>query len=255
MRSAVAPLVIVGLVALTVAAVLLTSVDSEGRPGTAEASHGNVNVAVGSLFFGTTGSAAWTGTGDPGTFEETTIHVGDSVTWTPWVNFHTVTGCDPNTFWVGCNGDAPMGDSGVQSSGFSWGPKTFSTAGEYPYLCTLHPSLMRGKIVVLAVPTPTPSPTPEPTPTPTPPPAPTPTPQPSPEPSPKPTPQPSPQVLSEKSTPSAGPTPVDLQAAAIPTGGGEPPSDGGASVLWWLTLAGGGLLVATAALALRRLHR
>ncbi len=247
MRSAIALLVIVGLVALTVAAVLLTSVDREGRPGMAEASQGNVNVAVGSLFFGTTGSAAWNGTGEPGTFEETTIHVGDSVTWTPWSFSHTVTGCDPNTFWVNCNGDAPIGDSGSQGSGFSWGPMTFSTAGEYPYLCTLHPAFMRGKIVVLAVPTPTLTPTPTPTPTLTP----TPTPQPSPQP----TPQPSPQVLSEESTPSAGPEPVDVQPAAIPAGGWEPPSDDGASALWWWALAAGGLLVATAAFALCRPHR
>ncbi len=242
MRSAVAPLVIAGLVALAVAAVLLTSVDSEGRPGTAQASHGNVDVAVGSFFFGTTGNAAWNGTHDPGTFEETTIHVGDSVTWTPWSSFHTVTGCDPNTLWVDCNGDATIGDSGNQSSGSSWGPITFSTVGEYPYLCTLHPSSMRGTITVLAA---------EPTLTPTP----TPTPQPSPEPSPQPTPQPSPHVLSETSTPSAGPAPVDVQPAAVPAGGGEPPSDGGASVPWWWALAAGGLLVATAAFALRGLRR
>ncbi len=258
MRSAVAPLVIVGLVALTVAAVILSSVGSEGRPGTAQASHGNVNVAVGDFFFGTTGNVAWDGTGDQGTFEETTMHVGDSVTWTPWSNFHTVTGCDPNTFWVGCNGDTPIGNSGNKSSG-SWGPVTFSTAGEYPYLCTLHPTFMRGKIVVLAAPTPAPTPTATPTPTPTPQPSPDASPQPTststPPPSPQSTPQPSPQVLSEEFTPSAGPTPVDVQAAAIPAGGGEPPYDGGASVPWWLALAGGGLLVATAALALRRLRR
>lgn len=136
-------------IAAAIAVVVLLSVDSEGRSGTAQASDGNVNVAVGSFFFGTTGSAAWDGTGDPGTFEETTIHVGDSVTWTPWSGTHTVTGCDPNTSWADCNGDAPIGNSGSQSSG-SWGPITFNTAGEYPYLCTLHPTLMRGKIVVQA---------------------------------------------------------------------------------------------------------
>ena len=81
MRPAVALLVIAGLVAMTIGVVLLANVDSEGRPGAAEASHGNVNVAVGNLFFGTTGSSAWNDTGNPGTFEETTIHVGDSVTW------------------------------------------------------------------------------------------------------------------------------------------------------------------------------
>jgi plastocyanin len=167
-----APTVTLLGIAAAITVVLLLNMDSEGRPGTAQASHGSVNVAVGDFFFGTTGSSAWNGTGDPGTFEETTIHAGDSVTWTPWMNFHTVTGCDPNTFWVGCTGDAPIGNSGSQGSGFSWGPQTFSTAGEYPYLCLLHPAFMRGKIVVLAAPapTPTPTPTPIPTPTPTPPP-------------------------------------------------------------------------------------
>ena len=128
-----------GLVVLTVAAVLLASVDSESRPGTAEASHGNVNVAVGNVFFGTTSSSAWNGTGDPGTFEETTIHVGDSVTWTPWSSFHTVTGCDPSTFWVDCNGDAPIGDSGVQSSG-SWGPSPSVRPGNTPTDAIFTPS-------------------------------------------------------------------------------------------------------------------
>lgn len=231
MRTA-ALIAIAGLVALTVAAVLLTSVDSEGRPGTAQASHGNVDVAVGSNFFGTTASGAWNGTGDPGTFEETTIHVGDSVTWTPWSSSHTVTGCDPNTSWADapvCSGDAPIGNSGGQGSGSSWGPVTFSTVGEYPYLCTFHPGDMRGKIVVLEAPTPTP------------------TPSPTPEPSPQPTPQPSPAT--------ATPTPAAAQPAAVPAGGGEPPSDGGASVPWWWALAAGGLLLATATLALRRLRR
>ncbi len=227
MRSAVSLLVIVGLVAFTVAAVLLTSVDSEGRPGTAEASHGNVDVAVGSLFFGTTGSMAWDDTGDPGTFEETTIDVGDSITWTPWSFTHSVAGCDPNTAWLNCpefldfsSGAAPIGNSGSVAGGGSYGPITFNTAGEYPYLCTIHPGSMRGKIVVLAAPTPAPTPAPAPTPTPTP--------------TPQPTPQPSPP-------------------AAIPAGGGEPPSDGGASLLWWLAVGTGTFLVASAAaLMLRR---
>ena len=224
MRSAIALLVIVGLVALTVAAVLLTSVDSEGRPGMAEASQGNVNVAVGSLFFGTTGSAAWNGTGEPGTFEETTIHVGDSVTWTPWSNPHTVTGCDPNTFWVNCNGDAPIGNSGSQGSGFSWGPQTFSTAGEYPYLCLLHPGFMRGKIVVQAAPTPT---TPPATPTATPPPTATPALTATPTPMPTPT-----------ATPTPTPVPTEAAPAGLPPTGGTP-SDGGSGSLPWLAAIAG----------------
>lgn len=157
-----APAVTLLGIAAAITVVVLVSVDSEGRPGTAQASDGNVDVAVGSLFFGTTGSSAWNGTGNPGTFEETTIHVGDSVTWTPWSFTHSVAGCDPNTAWLNCpalfdcsSGAAPIGNSGC-IAGPSYGPITFSTAGEYPYLCTLHPSFMRGKIVVLAVPMPPP---------------------------------------------------------------------------------------------------
>ena len=221
-----APTVTLLGIAAAITVVVLLSVDSEGRPGTAKASHGNVNVAVGNLFFGTTGSSAWNGTGDPGTFEETTIHVGDSVTWTPWSSFHTVTGCDPNTFWVNCNGDAPVGNSGNQSSGSSWGPQTFSTAGEYPYLCSLHPSFMRGKIVVLAAPTPTPTPTLTPTPTPTP----TPTSPPTPSPTPSPT-----------------GTPAALAAVQLPDTGGEAGSLDRRADGEWLLL--GSVLAAAVAFA------
>jgi plastocyanin len=150
--------VLLSMALLATALVLM----ARGGPEPAQASHGNVDIEVGNLFFGTTASGAWDGTGDPGTFEETTIHEGDTVTWTPWASFHTVTGCDPNTFWVDCNGDAPIGDSGNQGTGSTWGPITFNSAGEYPYLCTLHPTFMRGKIVVEAAATPTPTVTPTP---------------------------------------------------------------------------------------------
>jgi plastocyanin len=154
------------LLALALLAAVLVLIDRVGTEP-AQASHGNVNVAVDSFFFGTTASSAWDGTGNAGTFEETTIQVGDTVTWTPWAGSHTVTGCDPNTAWLNCNGDAPIGDSGVQGSSSTWGPITFNTAGEYPYLCTLHPTFMRGKIVVQAAATPTPAATATSTPTPT----------------------------------------------------------------------------------------
>ncbi|MEE8347056.1 MAG: hypothetical protein V3S20_06895 [Dehalococcoidia bacterium] len=176
------------------------------------------------------------------------VSVGDTVVW-EWgpsgagtAAPHTTTHCADDL--TNCDGPREWDSADFsQTNGtfsHSFGPED---AGEtFLYLCQIHPITMRGTITVLAA---------EPTPTPTP----TPTPQPSPGPSPQPTPQPSPQVLSAESTPSAGPTPVDVQAAAIPAGGGEPPSHGGASLPWWLTLAGGGILVATAALALRRPHR
>ncbi len=174
---------------------------------------------------------------------ETTISAGDTVEWL-WVggDSHTTTACSGSDFAT-C--DAAQGwNSPVQDSGSF--TQTFTTAGTFYYKCLVHPGppvsgpFMRGTITVLAV-EPTLTPTPIPTPTSSP--------------APTLTPQPSPQVLSEESTSSAGPAPVDVQPAAVPTGGGEPPSDDGAAALWWWALAAGGLLVATAAFALRGLRR
>ncbi len=168
---------------------------------------------------------------------ETTVSAGDTVTW-DWVGtlFHSTTACSGSDFAI-CDA-AQEWDSPVQDSGSF--TQTFTTAGTFYYKCLVHPGppvpgpFMRGTITVLAA---------EPTPTSTS------------IPTPSLTPQPSPQVLSAEPTPSAGPAPVDVQPVAVPEGGGEPPSDGGASALWWWALVGGGLLVATSALALRRLHR
>ena len=98
---------------------------------------------------------------------DTTIQVGDTVTWN-WVEGnHTTTECgadcdDPTA--------TPLWDAPLNSSDTSFS-RTFDTAGTYLYLCSFHPILMRGRIIVEEVPptpTPTPSPTPTPTPTPTP---------------------------------------------------------------------------------------
>ena len=115
----------------------------------------NVNVEVGTggqRTFGTTPGDAWDGSGNAGTFELVTINVGDTVTFTPWTDFHSVTGCNPNSFWVNCGppGVAPIGDSDFQNTGFTHGPITFNTAGEFPWLCNVHPDNMRGKVVVVA---------------------------------------------------------------------------------------------------------
>ena len=86
---------------------------------------------------------------------ETTITAGDTVVW----NFagsaapHTATEC-------GASCDSPTGspswDSGFIDDGSTF-QSTFSQPGTYLYFCEIHPSLMRGRIVVQAAPTPPPA--------------------------------------------------------------------------------------------------
>jgi hypothetical protein len=74
--------------------------------------------------------------------EDVTINVGDTVMWTNNDPFaHTTTS------------DSGVWDSGSLSSGatFSF---TFTTAGSFPYHCTIHPTMI-GTITVLAGATPT----------------------------------------------------------------------------------------------------
>lgn len=72
----------------------------------------------------------------------TTIHVGDTVQWV-WVNgFHSTTSgtcsgtCTPDGIW----------NSGA-NSGITF-THTFSQAGNFPYFCLVHQSLMQGMVVV-----------------------------------------------------------------------------------------------------------
>jgi plastocyanin len=69
----------------------------------------------------------------------TTIRAGESVTW----NF--VAGPHSATSGNCCSPDGTF-DSGVRSSGsFS---HTFSSAGTFPYYCTVHGSMMTGSVIV-----------------------------------------------------------------------------------------------------------
>ncbi len=75
---------------------------------------------------------------------EVTINVGDTVIWTNDDSAtHTVTSGDPND--PGTWGQAFDSGLGVPRSTFEY---TFDTAGEYPYLCQLHP-WMTGKVTVV----------------------------------------------------------------------------------------------------------
>ena len=91
------------------------------------------------------------------------IQVGDTVKWTWGSSDHSTTSGTPG------HPDG-MWDSGILNMGatFSF---TFTTAGTFPYYCTVHGSCcaMKGSITVTApTPTPTPTPTPSSSPTPTP---------------------------------------------------------------------------------------
>jgi plastocyanin len=85
---------------------------------------------------------------------ETTIAAGDTVTWDNVGGFHTATQCDAS--FTTC---PPAGgfDSGTLSTGGTFA-HTFATAGTYPYYCALHPTAMRGRVIVQAVQTATPAP-------------------------------------------------------------------------------------------------
>jgi len=87
---------------------------------------------------------------------ETTINVGDTVSW----DFsgagltHTTTECGAS-----CDipSMTPLWDSGFVSNGQPF-QFTFNQPGTFLYLCRVHPSAMRGRIVVQGGPQPTPTP-------------------------------------------------------------------------------------------------
>ena len=78
-----------------------------------------------------------------------TIQVGDTVRWTWQENNHSVTSGTPGN---------PNGifDLAVRNNGFVFS-FVFATAGNFPYYCRVHGSMMTGTVNV-AAPTPTPTP-------------------------------------------------------------------------------------------------
>lgn len=109
------------------------------HPGAASA-QGPVTIAVGDTWF--CDSSFQGGTC------ETEVGLGDTVTW----DFagaslpHTTTACGDD-----CDNptSSPVWDSGVISDGGIF-QETFDQQGTYPYLCNVHPTQMRGLIVVQA---------------------------------------------------------------------------------------------------------
>ncbi len=107
--------------------------------------------------------------------QETTIAVGESVTWTFEDGGHSVTG-DAFDSHPGCEDRDLFGVSGCAAPGEVY-VRVFDLPGSYPYQCRIHGSAMAGTVVVRdGQPSETPT---EPTPTPT---EPTPTASPTPEP-------------------------------------------------------------------------
>ena len=158
---------------------------------------------------------------------DTAVNVGDTVVW-EWGPGgagtgapHTTTHCADN--FTSCSGPREWDSSPAMAAGtfsHTFGPED---AGQsFLYLCQLHPVQMRGAITVLAA-------------------------QPSPSPQPSPTPSSSPPAT-------ATPAPVQVQPRVVPVAGGAPPAEGGQTPLW-PAVAAGGLLIASAAVALRRLRR
>lgn len=159
------------IAALVTTAALVTLV---GGGTTTEATHGNFMVHVHDNFYHPMGGfIVGTGTdhavakaacekANPDAACDAVIHAGDSITWVAppplAMNPHTVTECTDNTFSTcGPSVDPgnPIGDSGARNPppdvpplGWPYGPVTFYAPGTYYYLCEIHPSVMRGRIVV-----------------------------------------------------------------------------------------------------------
>ena len=134
-KSAILFVVRLGLLG-TVA--LIAALVSGGRSDVAQAA--TVTVEVGDFWF--------CDSSFQGGVCETTIDVGDTVTW-QWVGFAPHT----STEWGDSLGTCPapplgeeLWDSGTKSSGtFDF---TFDSTGTFLYRCQIHPSTMRGRIVV-----------------------------------------------------------------------------------------------------------
>ena|SRR2546428_679281 len=150
---------------------------------------------------------------------DTTVGVGDTVMWTVSSGTHAIAECD-STFTT-C--PPPGGfSSGNLSTGQSFS-RTFSTAGVFEYWCSIHTTLMEGRITVAAQPTATATSTMTPT----------------------------PGASPTAATPTPSPT---IAPAVVPITGGAPAD--GSPLVWGVLMALiGALLVGGASLAIRRTRR
>ena len=138
-----------------------------------------------------------------------TIKVGDAIRWTnQGRRSHTVTSGSPNAPDAGSRFDGPVLPP---STSFR---HIFDRPGTFPFFCRVHPTAMRGAIIVQAATTVMPTTTPTPAPTTTPIPAPTTAPSPKPTSAPYPPPTSAPvsyQLLVSASPDRSNPVPLDGQ--------------------------------------------
>jgi len=213
----------VGLAALALLACLNAVA---GAGALAAPAQDSVIVVIGDNWFCAQGDSACMNTDSGDIDVETTISVGDKVTWN-WVggDIHTTTKCAAD------RDDCPqphLWDSPVQSSGSF--PVTFDTPGTYIYRCRVHPTQMRGTITVAAT-GPTPAPTAAPSP------------------------QPSPEATAQASPESVTPAPASVQPNAVPAGGGAPATTIDEQSPWLVVVAGGTLLLLASVTVMAMLRR
>ena len=160
-RPRTAALAVAGLaVALIVGAAVLAILPTPARAATATVPMG------GSIY----GPFWFCDSAHSGVVCTTTVSLGDTVTWqNTTLVYHTVTECDGNCGVP--NPPGPLWDSGLIAPSASFS-RQFNSLGTFNYQCNVHPTEMKGQIVVVAAgPTATFTLSPTPTPTPTPPPA------------------------------------------------------------------------------------
>ncbi len=150
----------------------------------------------------------------------TTIQVGDTVTWRNDTGYdHTSTECDGNCGAVLPPTPLPLWDSGPVAPNGTF-PRQFNQIGTFNYQCNIHPTQMKGQIVVTAAKTLTPTRTPTSTPPPTS------------------TATPAPAVGGISLDPGVHSQPIDTHSSSVPGGSVLPGAAAGAIALggaaWWL---------------------
>jgi plastocyanin len=161
---------VISTLAAAVVAIGLAVIAGDGA-SPVQATHGNLNVHVHDNYYHPNGAFV-VGPGTDHTLAkaacqktspdpecDAVIHEGDTITWVVGAPFavapHTVTECTDGTFSAcGAAVDPanPIGDSGVLApAGWPFGPVQFDDPGTYFYRCQIHPSGMRGRIVVQAL--------------------------------------------------------------------------------------------------------
>ena len=78
---------------------------------------------------------------------ETTINVGDTVTWDFVAGTHTTTECDGDCWTGPVSAASALWHSGNLSAGQMF-QRTFDAPGTFNYQCNIHPTQMRGRIIV-----------------------------------------------------------------------------------------------------------